>query len=330
MENYIESIKKQISDIEGKINEAHELAKMNDESLKTLALEEIDLLEKQKSQLEASLISIESSKSTKSSSSKMNNYTGAIILEIRAGAGGDEAGLFANDLLNMYLRFAEINKWNSSIISKNDGGIGNIKEVVAEITGRNLANSPYTYLKYESGVHRVQRVPVTESSGRIHTSTATVAILPVIENVDIEIRTEDLRIDTYRASGAGGQHVNKTESAIRITHLPTGVVVQCQDERSQHKNRERAMSLLNTKLFDMMQQQQKSNIDDLRSGQIGSGDRSEKIKTYNIPQDRLTDHRIKKSWYGLNTIFNGAIGEILLESAKYIDSGTTANDSSED
>ena len=230
-----------------------------------------------------------------------------IFLEIRAGTGGAEAALFAADLLRMYLRYAENRGWKSEIMSESEGELGGYKEVVARITG----NDVYSRLKFESGTHRVQRVPETESQGRIHTSACTVAILPEAEAIDsFDINAGDLRIDTFRASGAGGQHVNKTDSAVRITHLPTGVVVECQDERSQHKNKARAMSLLQSKLLAEVQDQQASERAQNRKLQVGSGDRSERIRTYNFPQGRMTDHRINLTLYKLDEIMQGSLDQI--------------------
>jgi peptide chain release factor 1 len=230
-----------------------------------------------------------------------------VILEVRAGTGGDEASLFAAELLRMYLRFAEIQGWKADIINKAITENGGLKEAVLKITG----DGAYGLLKFESGVHRVQRVPETESKGRIHTSTATVAILPEAEDVDITVRTEDLRIDTFRASGAGGQHVNKTESAIRITHLPTNVVVECQTERSQIRNREIAMDLLRSRLYAAKQEELAKERGEMRSGQIGGAERSEKIRTYNFPQDRVTDHRIGENFSNLPSIMEGNILQML-------------------
>lgn len=231
----------------------------------------------------------------------------SVIIEIRAGAGGDEAALFAADLYRMYTRFAERERWKTEVMSESETGIGGYKEIVFRIDGVGA----FSMLKFESGVHRVQRVPTTEASGRIHTSTATVAVLPEAQDVDIEVRTEDLKIDTYRASGAGGQHVNMTDSAVRITHLPTGVVVTCQDERSQIKNRAKAMQFLKTKLYDVELQKQNAEMAAQRKGQVGTGDRSERIRTYNFPQNRLSDHRINLTLYKLDQILDGDIYELI-------------------
>jgi peptide chain release factor 1 len=230
-----------------------------------------------------------------------------VIIEVRAGAGGDEAALFAAELFRMYLRYGEEHHWKTELLSKADADAGGIKEVVCRMQGLGA----YGDLKFESGVHRVQRIPATENKGRVHTSTATVAILPEAEEVDIKIRLEDLRIDTFRASGAGGQHVNKTESAIRITHLPTNTVVECQTERSQLRNREVAMNLLRSRLYSAEQERLAKERGDLRSGQIGSGDRSEKIRTYNFPQDRITDHRLEENFSNIPAVMEGKLGPIV-------------------
>lgn len=231
-----------------------------------------------------------------------------IFLEIRAGTGGAEAALFTADLLRMYLRYAEQQGWQTETISQSQGEQGGYKEVICRIIGRNV----YSRLKFESGTHRVQRVPETESQGRIHTSACTVAILPEAEAIDdVEISGNDLRIDTYRASGAGGQHVNKTDSAVRITHLPSGIVVECQDERSQHKNKARALSLLQARLLSGLQQQQHNEQAAERKLQVGSGDRSERIRTYNFPQNRVTDHRINLTLYKLDEVMAGGIDHIV-------------------
>ncbi|ATX81184.1 bacterial peptide chain release factor 1 (bRF-1) [Mariprofundus ferrinatatus] len=230
-----------------------------------------------------------------------------IILEIRAGTGGDEAALFAADLFRMYSRYAETQGFKVEILSASDTGIGGYKEIVAQVTGDGV----FSRFKFESGVHRVQRVPETESGGRIHTSACTVAILPVAEEVEVNIRPEDIRIDVYRASGAGGQHVNKTESAVRITHEPTGIVVTCQDQSSQHKNKAQAMKVLQARLFDKEQSEADSERAEARKGMVGSGDRSERIRTYNFPQGRITDHRINLTLYKLEQILGGDMGELI-------------------
>lgn len=229
-----------------------------------------------------------------------------VIIEIRAGTGGDEAALFAGDLYRMYSRYAEVNGLKISVMDISQSEAGGYKEVVFSVEGENV----YKKLKYESGTHRVQRVPETETQGRIHTSAATVAVLAEVEEVDIEIKAEDLKIDTYRASGAGGQHVNTTDSAIRITHIPTGTIVQCQDERSQHKNKAAAMRVLRAKIYEEQQAAVEAEQAESRRSQVGTGDRSEKIRTYNYPQNRLTDHRIGLTLYKLDRVMEGALDEI--------------------
>jgi peptide chain release factor 1 len=230
-----------------------------------------------------------------------------VIVEIRGGAGGDEAALFAGDLFRMYTRYADNQGWKTEVLDANPTGLGGFKEVVFVIEG----DGAYSRLKYESGVHRVQRVPETEASGRIHTSTVTVAVLPEAEDVDVEINNNDLRIDTYCASGAGGQYVNKTESAVRITHLPTGIVVQCQDEKSQLKNRDKAMRVLRAKLLEAAEAQQHAELAEIRKNQVGTGDRSERIRTYNFPQGRVTDHRIGLTLHKLDFVLNGDLDELI-------------------
>ncbi|MBR2667663.1 MAG: peptide chain release factor 1 [Oscillospiraceae bacterium] len=230
-----------------------------------------------------------------------------VIVEIRSGAGGDEAALFAHSLYRMYSMYAELRRWKTEVIASSITELGGVKEICFRISGEGV----YSRLKFESGVHRVQRVPETESGGRIHTSTVTVAVLPEAEEVDVAIQPEDLQIDTYRSSGAGGQHVNKTESAIRITHLPTGLVVECQDERSQHKNRERAMSILRTRLYEQERARQNAARAAERKSQVGTGMRNERIRTYNFPQGRVTDHRIGLTLYKLDAVLNGSLDEII-------------------
>jgi len=231
-----------------------------------------------------------------------------VFLEIRAGTGGDEAAIFSGDLHRMYLRYAENRGWRVEVVSENQGDHGGYKEIICRVTGQAV----YSQLKFESGVHRVQRVPETESQGRVHTSACTVAVMPEPDEVgDVDIRSEDLRIDTYRSSGAGGQHVNTTDSAVRITHLPTGVVVECQDERSQHKNKAKAMSWLAAKLLSSAQDAQHKETSDKRRDLVGSGDRSERIRTYNYPQGRVTDHRINLTLYKLNEVMQGQLDDVI-------------------
>ena len=237
-----------------------------------------------------------------------------VIIEIRGGAGGEEAALFANTLYRMYTMYGDIKGWKSEVLNANETELGGFKEVCFSING----DGAYSRLKFESGVHRVQRVPETEAQGRIHTSTVTVAVLPEAEEVEVDINPKDLQIDTYRSGGAGGQHVNKTESAIRITHLPTGIVVECQDERSQYKNKDRAMKILRARLYEKMQSEQNAEIAAERRSQVGSGDRSERIRTYNFPQGRVTDHRINLTLYRLEAVLNGDLDE-------FIDALTTAD-----
>jgi peptide chain release factor 1 len=230
-----------------------------------------------------------------------------VIVEIRAGAGGDEAGLFAGDLLRMYTRYAERHRWKVEMMSLNETGVGGIKEVIFLIKGKGA----FSRLKYESGVHRVQRIPVTESGGRIHTSTATVAVLPEADDVEIDIGPNDVRVDVFRSSGNGGQSVNTTDSAVRLTHIPTGIVVSCQDEKSQLKNKEKAFKILKARLYDKMMEEQNAEIAEERKSQVGTGDRSERIRTYNFPQGRITEHRINLTLYKLDYFLDGDIDELI-------------------
>lgn len=230
-----------------------------------------------------------------------------VIIEIRAGAGGEEAALFAAELVRVYSRYAQRAGWAAQVMATNSTGLGGIKELSLEVQGKNA----YSRLKYESGVHRVQRVPITETNGRIHTSTATVAVLPEAEEVDVQINTDDLKIDTYRAGGHGGQNVQKLETAIRVTHLPSGLVVICQDERSQYQNRVKAMTVLRTRLYELERQRQQDSVSARRRGLVGSGERSEKVRTYNFPQNRVTDHRIGLTLHNLSTLLDGDLSELL-------------------
>jgi len=242
------------------------------------------------------------------------NDNKSIIMEIRAGTGGEEAALFASDLFRMYSRYSEIKGWKTELVDINDTGIGGIKEVIFSINGEGI----YGELKFESGVHRVQRVPATEGSGRVHTSAASVVVLPEVEDVQVEINPNDLKIDIYRSGGAGGQNVNKVETAVRITHLPSGIVVQCQDERSQLKNRQKAMKVLRARLYDMKMKEKESEVSAQRKSMVKSGDRSDKIRTYNFPQNRVTDHRIGLTLYNLSEIINGDLSD-LIEQLKLAD-----------
>ena len=290
---------REANSVEDEIENNRSLLKDSDHEMRRLAKDEIDMLQSRLNKLQTGLKFLLLPKDP--------NDEKNILLEIRAGTGGDEAALFCADLFRMYNRYAEFNRWKVDILSQNSTGIGGFKEIVLLIKGGGV----YSRLKYESGVHRVQRVPETETQGRIHTSAVTVAVLPEAEEVDVEINTEDLRIDVYRSSGHGGQHVNTTDSAVRITHLPSGLVVTCQDEKSQHKNKAKAMKVLLSRLLNMQQNEQQSKISEERRNMVGSGDRSERIRTYNFPQGRATDHRIGLTLYKLEAILQGQLGLII-------------------
>lgn len=295
----ISEIRKNIEELES----TNELAENEqDLELKEMALEEIVNLQESIGLLDEEIRKLQISRMFVDEDDNRS-----AILEIRAGAGGDEAALFAADLFRMYKSYATAKNWNIGIIDSNITEGGGYKEVIAQIDGVNV----FKNLKYESGVHRVQRVPSTESSGRIHTSTASVAILPEAKDVDIEIDPADLRIDVMRASGAGGQCVNRTDSAVRITHLPSGIVVSCQETKHQQQNKDKAMAILRSRLYDLKKQQEAEKRSDMRSSQIGSGMRAEKIRTYNFPQNRITDHRVKLSWHNLEEVLNGNIQEMI-------------------
>ncbi len=282
------------------LDAALEMTKDSDPELREMAKEELQETEEKKLQLQHQLQILLLPKDP--------NDNRNIFLEVRAGTGGDEASIFSGDLAKMYQRFAEKQGWKTEIITENRGDHGGYKEIILRISGQDV----FSQLKFESGVHRVQRVPETESQGRVHTSACTIAIMPEVESLDeYEIKSSDLRVDTFRASGSGGQHVNKTDSAIRLTHLPTGVVVECQDERSQHKNRARAMSLLQSRLLTAEQDKQHAEQSEERKSQVGSGDRSERIRTYNYPQGRLTDHRINLTLYKLDEIMQGGLEHVI-------------------
>jgi len=278
-------------------------ADTRDDDLLSMAQDEIARLAARSAELEERLKSLLLPKDPKDDKN--------VIVEIRAGAGGDEAGLFAADLYRMYTRYAENHGWKTELLSSNDTGVGGFKEVIFLVKGKGA----YSRLKFESGVHRVQRVPATEAQSRIHTSTATVAVLPEVEDVEIHIPEKDIEIDVYKSAGAGGQNVQKNSTAVRIRHLPSGIVVQCQDERSQLQNKLRAMSILRARLYEMEERKRTSELTDTRRSQVGSGERSEKIRTYNFPQNRITDHRINLTSYQLDTVLDGELDEFIDELA---------------
>jgi peptide chain release factor 1 len=309
MDQVKENINSEIARVNELIEENKSLLSSPDGELSKMAEEEVKSLESQLADLEKSLRALDNnySKVGEEISEGASVDPNSVILEVRAGTGGDEAGIFAADLYRMYLRFAETKGFKSNEYYRSENLAGGLKTVITNIKGKDI----YHILKNESGVHRVQRVPVTESSGRIHTSTATVAILPEVKKIDFEIRPEDLKWDFFRSGGKGGQNVNKVSTAVRLTHVPTNIVVACQEERTQGRNREKAMQMLNTRLYSEMKHQQVSDITGLRSLQVGSGERAEKIRTYNFPQDRVTDHRMNKTWHNLESIMSGNIEQIL-------------------
>ena len=285
--------------VDEEIEESRALLLESDEEMRELAKSELQALKERQTALEQEIRVLLLPKDPRDEKN--------IFLEIRAGTGGEEAALFAAVLFRMYAKYAEMNRWRVEVMSQNPTGLGGFREIIALIEGKGV----FSRLKYESGVHRVQRVPVTEASGRIHTSAVTVAVLPEADEVEVEINPNDLRIDVYRSSGPGGQSVNTTDSAVRITHLPTGMVVTCQDEKSQHKNKAKALKVLRARLLDQLIEERRSEISEERKSQVGSGDRSERVRTYNFPQNRVTDHRLGLTLHRLDGILEGDLGEVV-------------------
>jgi len=316
--NKIVTVFREYNGVGAEIDDSLELLKDDDPEIAQMASDEIDRLNNRKETLENTLKQLLVPKDPLDGKN--------VIIEIRAGTGGEEAGLFAGDLFKMYQRFAESMKWNVEILNHHATGVGGLKEVIAIVKGKNA----YSRLKYESGTHRVQRVPVTETQGRVHTSAVTVAVLPEAEEVDVKIDPNEIKVDVYRSTGPGGQSVNTTDSAVRITHLPTGMVVTCQDEKSQHKNKAKAMKVLRARLMDAMIQEQNEKRSEERKSQVGSGDRSERIRTYNYPQGRVTDHRIGLTLYKLENILQGDITEIVNELTTFYQAQALKNEQSGD
>ena len=290
---------RQFKQVDRELDDSYDLLRDDDPEIKAMAAEEVEQLEQEKLRLQEELKVLLIPKDPLDEKN--------VILEIRAGTGGDEAGLFAGDLFKMYQRYADARGWKVEVMDHHATGVGGLKEIIASVNGRGA----YSRLKFESGTHRVQRVPTTETQGRIHTSAVTVAVLPEAEEIELKIDPNDLKVDVYRSSGPGGQSVNTTDSAVRITHLPSGLVVTCQDEKSQHKNKAKALKVLRSRLFDQMVREQNEERSQNRRSQVGSGDRSERIRTYNFPQGRVTDHRIGLTLYRLETILQGDVDEVI-------------------
>lgn len=312
MSNIKNNLQKEIQNLKEQIKQNEAELKASDEDLKKLINEENKRLKLQIKELKKSIKQLETDYSKKEAGQSSGLEKNEAILEIRAGTGGSEAGLFAADLYKMYLNYAKKHKWVYETLELSKGDYNSIKTAIIKLKGKNV----YSLLKKESGVHRVQRVPETESSGRIHTSTATVAVLPVVSPVQVHIDPKDIEEDFFRAGGAGGQNVNKVSTAVRITHKPTGMVVECQEERTQGKNRAKATELLRSRLYQVMVEKRLKNISELRSGQIGSAQRSEKIRTYNFPQDRITDHRLNRDWHNIENILDGDLEPIFEETKR--------------
>jgi peptide chain release factor 1 len=308
LENEIKRLEEQL------LNSKKLLETEGSPDMRLLIKDEINTLENQLNEMQKSLSSVSSNSYSKDVDTQNGQEIdpNSAILEIRAGTGGSEAGLFAHDLYRMYMRHAEKNNWKVNELFFSENELGGIKTATVSVKG----NGVYSLLKNESGVHRVQRVPVTEAGGRIHTSTATVAVLPQVSKIDIQIKPDEVKSEFFRSGGAGGQNVNKVSTAVRLTHLPTGIVVECQEERQQAKNRALAMEILKSRLYNLMKEQQVKNISELRAEQVGTAERSEKIRTYNYPQDRITDHRLNKNWHNMEAVMNGEIDRILQESSQ--------------